>query len=136
MAVGKQLGRIGVAELIGTNAGDAILAVLPNDGVVGTPHLDDALIALVRDEDVSTVWQICVLHRRVELVGSKPGDAELAVLPDDVAATVHENDPIIDAAGLAVLGCGGGGFAGRPPGGVGPPPPAVVPPLLLVQGWA
>jgi hypothetical protein len=55
-----------------------------------TTHLDDALVALIGDEHVSAFRQIGVLHRRVELVGSESGDAELTILLDDIAATVDK----------------------------------------------
>ncbi len=102
MAVGEQLGGVGIVELVRTNADDAVLAILPNDGVVRTPHFDDALIALIGDEHISA-RQIGVLHRRVELVGAEAGDAELAILPNDVAIRVDEEHTVINAAGLLAV---------------------------------
>src|SRR3989441_5823100 len=111
VAVSEQLGGVGIVELVGTIAGDAVLPILPHDGVVRTSHLDDALVALIGDEDVSA-RQIGVLHRRVELIGSESGDAELPVLPDDVAAAVHEVHAVVDTAGLFAVHGGAGGDAG------------------------
>src|SRR6266567_5964014 len=89
VAVGQQLGGVGIVELVGTDAHDAVLPILPDDGIVRAPYLDDALVALIRDEHVSARRQIGVLHRRVELVGSESGDAELTVLPHDIPIRVH-----------------------------------------------
>src|SRR5258708_17996678 len=83
IAVGQQLGVVGIVELVVAIAHDAILPILPHDRVVDAPHFDDPLIALIGDEHVSA-RQISVLHRRVELVGAEAGDAELAILPNDV----------------------------------------------------
>src|SRR5258708_8169080 len=99
MAVGQQLGGVGIVELIGAIAHDAVLPILPHDSIVATPHFDDPLIPLVGDEHIS-VRQVRVLHRRVELVGSEPGDAELAILPNNVAAAIDEDNTVIAAATL------------------------------------
>ncbi len=103
VAVGKKFGRIGAVELIEADAGNSIFAVLPNDGVVFAADFDDALVGLIGDQYVA-VGQESVGDGSVELVGAEAGDAELAVLPNDGASLINEQDAIVGAAGFAILG--------------------------------
>jgi len=45
---------------------------------------DHALVALVGDQDVA-VRQIGILHRSVQLIEARAGDARPSILPDNVA---------------------------------------------------
>lgn len=49
VAVTEELGRIGTVEEVRTYPADAGCPVLPHDGMIRTPHFDDALVALIRD---------------------------------------------------------------------------------------
>src|SRR5258707_11250177 len=55
--------------------------------------------------------QIGVLYWRIELVEPGPSNAELPVLPDDVAATVDEEHTVVRTPLFAVRG--GGGASGN-----------------------
>ena len=61
------------------------------------------------------VGQPGVLHRRVELVGTGAGDAELAVLPDDALFAIDQQDAIVRAA----VGAGAARSLGLAPGSSG-----------------
>ncbi len=77
-----------------------------DDGAGRTVHVrdfDDALVGLIGDQYVA-VGQESVGDGSVELVGAEAGDAELAVLPNDGASLINEQDAIVGAAGFAILG--------------------------------
>src|SRR5260370_31423756 len=96
----EQLGGVGIIQPI----------VFPNDGLIRAAHLDDAVVALVRDQDVVVsigLVQIGVLYRGIELVEPGPRNAELPVLPDDVAARIHEEHTVIHTALFAMRGADG-----------------------------
>src|SRR2546425_939720 len=63
--------------------------------------LDNTSIVRVCDQHVSA-WKECVLDWGIELVESEPGDSEGAILPDDVAALVDEENPVVYTAALTV----------------------------------
>src|SRR5258708_15456956 len=96
----EQLGGVGIIQPI----------VFPHDCLIRAAHLDDAAIALVRDQDVVVsvrLMQIGVLYRGIKLVEPGPRNAELPVLPDDVAARIHEEHTVIHTALFAMRGADG-----------------------------
>ena len=101
VTVGQKLGSIRIVQLVWTNANYRVLPVLPYYGIVSPLDFYDPLVALVGDEHVA-IWQECVLDWGVQLVRSEPCHTELALLPDDVAALVDEENPVVDTATLAV----------------------------------
>jgi hypothetical protein len=96
VAVGEQLSAVRVLELIGVAARQPGGAVLPDDLLAAPLDLDHALIPLIGDEHVA-VGEIGVLDWRAQLVATGSSDAELAVLPDDLARAVDEEHAIIGA---------------------------------------
>ena len=106
VTIGEKLGSVWIVQLVRTNADYGVLPVLPYYGIVTPLNLNNPLVALVSDEHVA-IWQEGVLDWRVQLVRSEPRHTELAVLPNDAAALVDEENPVVDAALLAVSGSSG-----------------------------
>src|SRR2546425_11313215 len=106
VTVGEKLGSVRIVQLVRMSADYSVLPVLPYYGVVSPLDFYDPLVALVGDEHVA-IWQERVLDWRVQLVRSEPCHTELAVLPDDVAALVDEENPVVDTALLAISGSSG-----------------------------
>src|SRR6267143_1526922 len=107
--IGQQLGRVRIVQLIGTDAGDTVLSVLPDNRVITDSNLNDAFVGLIGDEDTrsarETNRKVRVLDRYVQLVRSEPGDSELSVLPDDIVAPVNDEYTVVHATGFLAASC-------------------------------
>ena len=64
---------------------------LPHE-LPGRRHFDDAVVVLVGDQDMTVLEQFGAV-RVVELISSRPRHERHAVLPDDLAPEIHQNDP-------------------------------------------
>ena len=93
MTVLKQFSGVGIVKLTWANADDAGLSVLPGDGLI-VPDFDHALVGLVGNEHIS-VRQKGVLAPRVELVRAGAGYPKLAVLPNNVAGPIHQQNTVV-----------------------------------------
>ena len=69
VAVLQKLCAVRIVELIGTVAGDARGAVLPDDSIGSDIDLNDSLVRLICDEHVA-IGKPGVLYRNVELIGA------------------------------------------------------------------
>jgi len=91
VSIFEQFGGVGAVKSV----------VLPDDGLIGATHLDDATVSLIRDQHMIVVIllrQMGIRHRNVELIEPGASDAERSILPDDVAVRVHKQNAIVDAA--------------------------------------
>src|ERR1019366_1734592 len=81
-------------------------------------YFDNPAVTLVGDEDMG-VREPGALHRRIQLVGTRAGLSEPAVLPNDSAGGVHEDNAVVGGAGGGLRdparGCAGAGHQGELP---------------------
>ena len=93
VAVLKQFSGVGIVKLTWAHASDAGLSVLPGDSLI-VSDFDHALIGLVSNEHIP-VRQKGVLHGRIELVRAGAGYPKMAVLPDNVAGLIDQQNTVV-----------------------------------------
>src|ERR1700720_714220 len=117
VAVLQKFSAVRIVEQPGADAGDTGGAILPDRLHGDEIDLNDALVGLVRDEHMAArnsaictevlviaivavaTRKPCSLHRRIQLTGVGTAGAELPILPYDMAGAVHQEHPIVGAAG-------------------------------------
>src|ERR1019366_8189590 len=104
VAVLQKLGAVRVVELIGTVAGNARGAILPDDSVGCDIDLNDSLVRLIRDQHVA-IGKPRILYRCIELIGATTSNPKLPILPNNVASAVDQDHSVVGAAaGIGAVG--------------------------------
>lgn len=85
----QKLCAVRAVELVGTVAGDARRAILPDNSLGRYIDLNDSLVCLIGDEHVA-VGKPGVLYGNVELIWATTSDTKLPILPNDVPGAVDQ----------------------------------------------
>ena len=89
----QQFSGVGIAKLTGAITSDAGLSVVPGDALIES-DFDHALVGLVSNEYIP-VGQKGVLHGRIELVMAGAAYSKPAVLPDNLAVFIDQQNTVV-----------------------------------------